>query len=116
MQTIYAILTGSFKVMTMDALASSCPNARTLIYRNRQDHDTLASLAFFKYMRFRGSTGGRCSFLQKHKNPCCRHTHRAIDQGENPKSVQLRYSSLPSYVPLGFLKTVRQYSTPQKLF
>ena len=57
---------------------------------------------------------GVVSFLQKHKIPFGHHAHRTTDQVVIPVSEHSKYSSFPSYVPLGFLKIVRQYSSPQR--
>ncbi len=44
------------------------------------------------------------------------HNYRTTEKVPNPKSVHQKYSSFPSRVPPGYLKTVPQYSTPHNLF
>ena len=51
-----------------------------------------------------------------HHIPVVRHPHFTKEKGVNPMSVHKKCSSLLSLVPLGFLKTVAQYSIPHNIF
>lgn len=57
--------------------------------------------------RMAGAVGAECpSLTLKHPIPVGHHPHFFKENVENPKSLHQKYSSLPSYEPPGYLKTV----------